>query len=393
MAATQAEFIKQRPYQAVSINHFFIDILNSSRNLVVAILAIEMGLTNAQVGLALLLYNVGGSLSQPLFGWLADRLGARLFVVGGMAWMISFFGLAAIAGDWLALGALTIAGVGSGAFHPTGTMVASKTSMTHQGKATAGFFFAGQIGLFLGPVLAGILLQQFGRPGYIILPTLSLIALIAGWQWVHNDHDHIHEEKAERAVARATRSIRRADLLHRGSLLTIIILTSSTASIAAITFAPKLFTEIGYQPAYVGLLSGLFMLGSAFGGIFGGTLGDRVASKWVIILGMAGFALPLYFYVPATGILLPSLLLIAGFFGGTPHTVIVLMVQSLFPGRRALASGLALGLMFSAGAIGSYVLGTVADQIGLGLALQSTAVLPIIALTAAIFLPKKNINV
>lgn len=393
MAVTQAEFMRQRPYQAVSINHFFIDILNSSRNLVVAILAIQMGLSNAQVGLALLLYNVGASLSQPLFGWLADRMGARLFVVGGMAWMIFFFGLAAVAGDWLALGALTIAGVGSGAFHPTGTMIASKTSMVHQGKATAVFFFSGQMGLFLGPVLAGILLQQYGRPGYLILPAIGLIALIAGWQWVHNDHAAIHQEKAERAIARTTRSIRRSDFLHRGTLLTIIILTSSTASIAAITFAPKLFTEIGFQPAYVGLLSGLLMLGSAFGGIFGGTLGDRVAGKWVIIIGMAGFALPLYLYIPATGLLLPLLLLLAGFFGGIPHTIIVLMVQSLFPGRRALASGLALGLMFSAGAIGSYVLGVVADNIGLGLALQYTAVLPLIALIAATFLPKKNINI
>jgi predicted MFS family arabinose efflux permease len=113
----------------------------------------------------------------------------------------------------------------------------------------------------------------------------------------------------------------------------------------------------------------------------------------VIIIGMAGFALPLYLYIPATGLLLALLLLLAGFFGGIPHTIIVLMVQSLFPGRRALASGLALGLMFSAGAIGSYVLGVVADNIGLGLALQYTAVLPLIALIAALFLPKKNINI
>lgn len=389
MAVTPVAFIKQRPYQAVSITHFFVDILNSSRNLVVAILAIQLGLTNAQVGLALLLYNVGASLSQPLFGWLADRFGGRWFVVGGMAWMIFFFGIAAIVGNWLALVALTVAGVGSGAFHPTGTMVASQTSHTHPGKATAVFFFAGQIGLFLGPVLAGLLLQQYGRPGYLILPALSFIALIAGWQWLHNDNEFIHEEKAERAEARATRKIRLPDFIHRSSLLTIIILTSSTASIAAITFAPKLFTEIGFQPAYVGLLSGVFMLGSAFGGITGGSLGDRMAGKWVIVIGMAGFILPLYFYIPANGLLQPLLLLLAGYFGGIPHTIIVLMVLALFPGRQALASGLALGLMFSAGAIGSYALGVVADNIGLGLALQYTAVLPLIALGAALFLPKK----
>lgn len=389
MTVTQIPFIKQRPYLAVSITHFFVDILNSSRNLVIAILAIEMGLTNAQVGLALLLYNVGASLSQPMFGWLADRQGARWFVVGGMAWMIFFFGLAAVAGNWIALIALTLAGVGSGSFHPTGTMVASQTSHTHQGKATAVFFFSGQMGLFLGPVLAGLLLQQYGRPGYLILPVLALTAFIMGWQWLQNDPHQHDVKKEERAEARATRKIRRSSLLHRGTLLTIIILASSTASIAAITFTPKLFAELGYATAYVGLLSGLFMFGSAFGGILGGSLGDRFAGKWVIVLGMGGFVLPLYFYVPATGILLPILLLLAGFFSGMPHTIVVLMVQALFPGRQALASGLALGMMFSAGAIGSYILGTIADNVGLAVALQGTAVLPLIAFVAAIFLPKR----
>ncbi len=389
MAVTQTSFIKQRPYLAVAVTHFFVDVLNSSRNLVVALLAIQLGMSNAQVGIALLLYNVGGSLSQPLFGWLADKFGARWFVIGGMAWMIFFFSLAALAGDWLALAALTVAGLGSGAFHPTGTMVASQSSHTHQGKATAGFFFAGQIGLFLGPVLAGVLLQEYGRIGYLILPVLALIAFVIGWQWLHKEDDHLEHKKEERAQARNTRKVRRSGLLRRTTLLTIIILTGSTASIAAITFAPKLFSELGYQPAYVGLLSGLFMLGSAFGGIMGGSLGDRIAGKWVICLGMGGLILPLYLYIPATGAILPLLLLIAGFFSGTPHTILVLMVQSLFPGRQALASGLTLGLMFSAGAIGSFILGVIADTVGLGVALQATAVLPLIAFTAALFLPKK----
>ena len=71
MTTTQPIFYRERPYLAVSMTHFFVDILNSSRNLVVAIIAISLGLTNAQVGITLLLYNVGGSLSQPFFGWLA----------------------------------------------------------------------------------------------------------------------------------------------------------------------------------------------------------------------------------------------------------------------------------------------------------------------------------
>ncbi len=390
MAVTQMTFLRNRSYQAVSMSHFFIDILNSSRNLLVAIIAVAMGLTNTQVGIVLLLYNVGGSLSQPFFGWLADRIGARWLVIGGLGWMITFFGLAAITSNWLALVSLTAAGLGSGAFHPTGTMVASQTSQSSKGKATAVFFFSGQFGLFLGPVLAGILLQQYGRPGYIVLPALAVIAFVYAWQYLPVNHQILHKKKEERAQAQQTRGLHWTTFVRRSVPLIIIILTGSTVSIAAITFAPKLFTEIGYLPAYVGLLSGFYMLGSAAGVIVGGALADRILWKRVIILGMVGLVVPIYFYIPAVGTIQVILLLTAGFFSGVPHTILVLMVQSLFPGRQAMASGLALGLMFTGGAIGSFGLGVIADRIGLATALQATAVLPIIGLVAALFLPQRG---
>ncbi|MCP4357699.1 MAG: MFS transporter [Chloroflexi bacterium] len=392
MTTTQQAFLRQRPYQAVSLTHFFVDILNSSRNLLVALLAIEIGLTNAQVGIALLLYNIGGSLSQPLFGWLADRIGARWLVVGGMGWMIFFFGLAAVAGNWAALAALTIAGVGSGMFHPSGTMVASQTSQTAAGKATSIFFFTGQFGLFLGPILAGILLTGYGRPGYIILPTLALTAFVFGWQHLTTEATHHHPKGTTNAADKVIPALNWPDMIRQGMPLVIIILAGSTASIAAMTFGPKLFSEMGYTPARVGVLSGLWMLGSAVGGILGGALADRVAGKWIIIVGMAWQILPIYFYIPAPPVWQLILLFTAGFFGGMPHTILVLSVLSLFPGRQAMASGLALGLMFTGGAIGSYIVGLAADEIGLAQVLQMTAVLPIIAVITAFFLPKTRIR-
>ena len=102
MVATPTSFLRERSYLAVSITHFFVDVLNSSRTLLIAVLALNLGLSNAQVGLSLLLYNVGNALTQPLFGWLADRVGPRWLVVGGMGWMIIFYAAAAVAGDWVA---------------------------------------------------------------------------------------------------------------------------------------------------------------------------------------------------------------------------------------------------------------------------------------------------
>jgi MFS transporter, FSR family, fosmidomycin resistance protein len=386
MATSQAEVYRERPFLAVALTHFFVDVLNNGRNLLVALLAVSLGLTNAQVGIALLLYNVGNALSQPLFGWLADRIGARLLVIGGLGWMIIFYAIASLAGEWPALIALTVASLGSGAFHPTGTMVASRTSITYRSRITALFFMAGQIGLFLGPVLAGMMLDAYGRPGYILLPVLALTAIASSWRWL------IDAPKKQKVEAKAV-TVKKTPVSYpphfwrRVIVLSLIILASSTASIAIITFTPILFTEQGYDQSLIGWLSGLIMLGSAVGGVVGGTLGDRFAGKWIILLGLIGSVLPYYFFVLASVPWQAGFLLLAGFFGGMPHTILVIMVQSLLPKQQAMASGLALGFMFFSGALGSYFVGLIADRIGLATTLQGLALLPLIVVLIAVWLP------
>jgi FSR family fosmidomycin resistance protein-like MFS transporter len=174
--------------------------------------------------------------------------------------------------------------------------------------------------------------------------------------------------------------------------LTVVIITSSTIGIATINFAPKLFADRGYSPVYVGLSAGLYMMGSAVGGITGGTLADRFNRRLPILLGMAGSILPLYFYIPAGDPWRFGLLILTGFFAGMPHSVLVIMVQSLLPGRRAFASGLTLGLMFFSGAVGSYLLGVVADEVGLAIALQALIVLPLIAIVFTLLLPRAAVH-
>lgn len=384
MTTTTTNFLHQRDYWAVSITHFFVDVLNSSRNLLVAIIAVNIGLTNAQVGLALLLYNVGNALSQPLFGWLADRVGPRWLVVGGMGWMISFFSVAALSADWPALVALTIAGLGSGAFHPTGTMVASQVSAAQRGRATAVFFMSGQLGLFMGPILAGALLEGYGRSAYLVLPMAAFLAFFSGWQWVTNKSHHTRSQAASLAPEAVIDLPQRT---RRALLLTIIILATGTTGFAASNFAPKYFVETGFSEGYIGLLTGLYMGGSAIGNVIGGVLGDRVKAKWVITAAALVAILPVYFYVPVAGSLRLLMLGLAGFFVGMPHSLLILSVQGLFPKRRAMGSGIALGLMFFGGSIGSYALGFVADNVGLAQALQGTAVLPLLAVVAAVLLP------
>lgn len=392
MLLQQSTFLRNRAYIAVSLTHFFIDLLNSGRTLLVALLAVSLGLTNAQVGLALLIYNVGNALSQPFFGVLADRFGARWLVIGGMAWMMFFYGLAAVAGEWTALVALTIAGLGSGAFHPSATMVASQSSQERRAQATAVFFTAGQLGLFIGPILAGLLLTSWGRPGYGVLCLLALAALAVGLNVPDWNHHRPFDAPSLARGKAATRSAANGVAQQLLLPLSLIIVTTNTVIIAASNFAPKLFTEQGYSADYVGWMTGMYILGQAVGGLLGGNLADRIGGKWTILLATLAGTLPIYYYIPAPGVWRFGLLLLAGFFGGMPHSILILMVQGLLPGRQALASGLALGFMFFSGAVGGYILGIIADRSGLGLTLQWTAGLLVVAAVATLLLPRLNSN-
>jgi len=392
MTIKAASFLKDRIYVSVSLDHFFVDVLNSSRSLLVAIIAVGIGLTNAQVGIVLLLYNVGSALSQPFFGIFADRYGPRWPIVLGLGWMVAFYSLAALSGDWVALVLLTLAGFGSGAFHPAGTKYASEASLQSRTQATGVFFAAGQTGLFAGPILAGFVLALFGRPGYLILPILAGTGLVIGYRW-SSSHITQREDSVDvrsKKDETQTKTERPTNLPRTVlSLMTIIIVTS-TVSLATINLGSKLFTELGYGALYVGIIAGIYMLGSAVGGIIGGTLGDRHGRRLPILVGVIGAFLPFYLYISAPDLARPALLLLAGFFGGMPHSVLVIAAQSLLPGRRAFASGLTLGLMFFTGAVGTYLLGVIADEVGLAIALRNAAFLLLLAAFAALILPKRS---
>src|SRR5262245_289963 len=162
---------RNRLFLAVASGHFVVDVLNSTGPVLMAVLAVSLKLSYSQIGLALTLYTFAGSLSQPVFGWLADRFRGRpVFLAGlGTLWMIVCLAAMAFQTNWmLILPFFLLAALGSGLFHPIGTSTAGAVSHARAGSATSLFFFSGQMGLALGPALGGWLFQSSGSSG--ILP-------------------------------------------------------------------------------------------------------------------------------------------------------------------------------------------------------------------------------
>ncbi|HCU81394.1 MAG TPA: MFS transporter, partial [Chloroflexi bacterium] len=108
-------------FLALSLNHFAVDLLNSQRSILLVYLAPYLGLDNSDIGLIALGYAMLASLTQPLFGWLADRYKIRWISGLSLLWMVLWFSVTVtVTGSWV-IGTLIVAALGSAAFHAAGT--------------------------------------------------------------------------------------------------------------------------------------------------------------------------------------------------------------------------------------------------------------------------------
>ncbi|MGD9092027.1 MAG: MFS transporter [Anaerolineales bacterium] len=368
-------------FTAVALGHFSVDVLNGGRSVLFTYLSVPLGLSNTALGFFSTLYVVSGALTQPIFGYITDKFGPRWVAAGGLLWMAVFYSMAIIAPVQYALWLLILASLGSAAYHPAGTMQATLRGRTHfQGKETtsaAYFFVAGQAGLFMGPLLAGNILDRFGKPGILILTAFAVPVGV-------NVAGQLRNVKAVNADAlgKSNRLTVSKGGLMMGlpllPLITFVLLAffQSWAQQNMVTFVPKYLSDLGQSASTYGMIAALFMGGSAVGNAVGGNLADRFGKRRVAMVSLALASIPLYL-VSAVGLSqwLYYLIPLGGALTGASHSIIVVLAQRLFPGGMGLASGLILGFMFSSGAIGTLASGSIADSYGLTYVFQFSAAL------------------
>jgi len=363
--------LRDKLFSSIALGHLMVDLLNGSRAVLLTFLSGPFGLSNADIGLISTLYVTTASITQPIFGWITDRIGPRWLGAGGLLWMMTFFGLAMLTPGPTMLVYLVLASLGSAALHPAGAMQATRRGQTHfSGKETtsASFFFTfGQLGFFFGPIVTGPLLDRFGTLGLLIPAALCLpIGLNIGWQ--------LREKEPVQSTGQAGSQIALRYGLGFILPLVIVAVLQSWAQQNMMTFVPKYLSDMGRTPAVYGFMSGLFMGGSALGNLLGGTLADRFGRQRVATVMLALSSLTLYLFATAGGsawlfILIP----LSGALTGSVHSIIVVLAQRIIRGGMALASGLTLGIMFSAGTLGTLLTGHLADAWGFPPVFQMTA--------------------
>ena len=368
------KFPESRVFWSVSLGHMTNDVFMAMGPVILASIAgVYFELPAALIGVAISARQMTGAVSQPLFGWLSDRGGSRVLGAGGVAWTVTVLGLgllAAMAGiRWLMIVLFAASALGSGAFHPVGTAHASYRARETANSQTAWFFLFGQVGLALGPALAGILwgltLGVDGSGGSLVPFLLLSLAAIPPVIFMALSIPR-YEPSGEDEQAAAEEAAAKRPQWRPLSMLGLLVFLRGVAYPGSVAFIPVLFRDKGWSPEAYGVITSVFWISSAISGVIIGGLADRVDRRYVVT-GTLLVATPLYFLLPVTdGVLAFVMVLATGAFIGGIHSIIVVLAQSLIPGRKGFASGVALGFIFGVGSLGTLLLGYAADGVMIG---------------------------
>jgi MFS transporter, FSR family, fosmidomycin resistance protein len=328
----------------MTASHFINDNFTSLLTPLQPAITEKFGITLADTGTLVAILAFVGSVSQPLFGMLGDRVDRRLLAAAGPVLAAIGMTLMGYAPSFLILGFLiALGGIGSAIFHPSGAaFVAANSNMEKRGLFASIFSAGGTAGLALGPLTATAL----GLQGIIWLMPLGLVMGIVSYLLTPSSNpgsrravgwrDYVDTFSGPIRTLWGISVLRSLSTVTYGSLIPFVFKGKESDLVIAVTLA-------------------VFSLASAIGGIIGGQISDRVG-RTKVLRSSIGFLIPLFallvFVTPSSIGLVPFMLL-AFIVGGAANATIpvaVVAAQEYAPGKTATTSALMMG--FSWGTAG-----------------------------------------
>jgi len=377
--------LRNRGLVTLMLGHFTVDSYVGLLPVLYPLLINRFQLNLETVGLVTLAYSGMASVSQPLFGILADRHGTR-FTGLALAWTAATFAAVGFVPTFPALVAVAaLSGLGSGAFHPFGALTV-RGLLPDRGANTAMSIYVtgGTVGVAAGPLIGVILVSVFGIHGTLLM--LMPGTAIAGYLLLA-----MRVKGARPAAPTAPPPAWRRAVPLAAITATVAVMASRNVTVFTLQgFTPTWYHQLGFQPWFYGPLVTTLVLSSALGTVGCGALADRFGRKTVITASLL-LSVP----VVALYVLLPGRLgfvwaVLVGFLAASTGPLTLMMAMELMAGRAGLASGLVLGLAFVTAAIGVPVTGAIADKVGLQAALGLQVAVVAATVLIAMLLPSEQ---
>ncbi|HDR7530690.1 MFS transporter [Bacillus sp. AY1-10] len=372
---------------AISFGHFLNDSMQAVVPALFPILEKTMNLSYMQVGWIAFALNMTSSIMQPVFGMYSDKKPSPFLLPLGMfSSMLGMIGLAFAPNFIIVIISVLFIGLGSAVFHPEGARVAYMAAGAKRGLAQAIYQVGGNTGNSLAPIFTALIfvpLGQIGSLGFTAFAAVGIVLLIFVSNWYRNELATGAVRRKKRAALEAENAIVSTHIKFVIVLLVFLTFVRSWYGAGIGNFYQfYLIEHYGLSIKNAQYFVFAFMIAGVLGTFFGGPLADRFGKKTIIVFSMLGSA-PLALLLPHVSLVwVVPLFLCIGFISSSSFSVIVVYAQELVPGKVGMVSGLIVGLAFGLGALGSVVLGKLADIYSLQFIMLLCSCLPLIGLTS-----------
>jgi len=323
------------------------------------------------------------SILNPFIGYLADKVGARYFVILAPAITATLMSLLGQANSFYSLAIiLFIAGTSSTMFHAASPGLVAIASGNRKGYGLSLFMAGGGIGRSLGPLLVVWVVSVWG---------LNSISRLMFLGWAASIILFIQFRKLDISpqVNSPLKSV--LPLFKEFFLpLSIVVILRSTLTAALSTYLPVYMVRSGAPLWIAGAALTVLELSGVVGALFIGPLSDSFGRRKSIKISLliSAFLVPIFLQVH--GWLAFPLLILLGFFSLSPGTLFLALVQDNFQEHRATGNGIYLLIHLLSNGLMLIIIGFIGDNLGLKTAYLLGAAASLCSIPALSLLPKNK---
>ena len=161
----------------LSATHFMNDAYGGFAMPIMPLIADKLSISLGLVGVLVSISSMTSSFSQPIFGYMSDKITRRFFVFWGIILSAVFVSLIGhISNFWLLCLVFMLGNLGVGLFHPQASSLAAHFSGNKINTYMGIFTAFGTIGYAAGPFISAFLTENFGLKSIIWVMIPGLIS-------------------------------------------------------------------------------------------------------------------------------------------------------------------------------------------------------------------------
>ena len=382
------ENINPKASLTLSLGHFSIDSYSAFINPIMPFIASKLGIALTMATTLISISHLCSSIIQPFFGYSADILKKRFFIVWGLILGAIFLSCTGIATNALMLGLyLALGSMGVAFYHPQATSFVKQFSGNNSTKYMSIFLAGGTAGFSAGPLISSFVAEKFGLEQMPILMIYGIFVGLLLLKFVPKTSDNSSLNEFIKIASKPDfflsffKAVKESFSVKDFRILFAISVAKCLTVSTYCVFLPFLWEKMGYSVAKIGVLIFLFVSAGAIATIVSGFFEKRIGAHKVFYLSMLTILpLTLLFILTYSHAQVISYIAVtlAGFFALLAIPINMVMAQNAVPRYRGLVSGFIGGLSWGIIGVMLPLTGFMAEKLGIPTLLLIVSLVPLI---------------